>query len=240
MTLPRFFTTIFDTTARRGAGVLVLLFLSTVVWELTTLDMPFMAIWGTETGFEWRHNWWLETVLHDRARSVMVGVYLLLVVLTAWPVGGFGRVPCWQRWTALVGVTLALLAVNWVKRNSGTSCPWDIAAFGGQYPYVSHLNLAVLDGGPGRCFPGGHASAVLAFWALAPAIWRTPGSSPRRGWWVWCVVGGLGLLFGWVQTVRGAHYPSHTAWTMVICWGVAWLTDGVSNLIRSRVVGRTR
>lgn len=230
----------FDRTVQRGLWVVLLLLGWTVLWELSGWDVPVMVIWGTEAGFKWQHNWWLETVLHDRARGVMVGVYLLLVGLSTWPVGGIGRVPRWQRWTALVGVTLALLAVNWVKRNSGTSCPWDIAAYGGQYPYVSHLNVAVLDGGPGRCFPGGHASAVLAFWALAPAVWRTPGANARWGWWVWGGVLGLGLLFGLVQTVRGAHYPSHTAWTMVICWGVAWLTDGVSNLIRSRVVGCTR
>jgi membrane-associated PAP2 superfamily phosphatase len=39
----------------------------------------------------------------------------------------------------------------------------------------------------------------------------------------------LGGILGLTQTVRGAHYPSHTLWTGLICWAVAvlnhWLFD---------------
>jgi len=31
----------------------------------------------------------------------------------------------------------------------------------------------------------------------------------------------VGLLAGVVQTLRGAHPPSHTAWTLLICGGVS-------------------
>ena len=34
---------------------------------------------------------------------------------------------------------------------------------------------------------------------------------------------GLGVLLGLTQTLRGAHYPSHTAWTALICGAVALL-----------------
>ena len=27
-----------------------------------------------------------------------------------------------------------------------------------------------------------------------------------------------GLLFGGAQTLRGAHYPSHSLWTAWLCW----------------------
>ena len=30
----------------------------------------------------------------------------------------------------------------------------------------------------------------------------------------------VGLVFGLTQTVRGAHFPSHTFWTAWICWTV--------------------
>jgi membrane-associated PAP2 superfamily phosphatase len=33
----------------------------------------------------------------------------------------------------------------------------------------------------------------------------------------------LGLVLGAIQTLRGAHYPSHTAWTALICAAVAWV-----------------
>lgn len=228
-----------DPITRLGAAWAAVFLLATVAWEWTGWDVPAMALWGDTAGFVWQRNWWLETVLHDRARTVMVGVYLLLVVWAVWPLGPLGRIPRLQRWSAVVGTTLALLAVNAVKRNSGTSCPWDTASFGGVYPYVSHLNWWLQDGGPGRCFPGGHASAALAFWAWAPALWRTPGMDRRWGWWLWGAVLGLGLLFGVVQTMRGAHYPSHTAWTMVMCWWVVWVNDWAWQVL-TRCHGRWR
>ena len=38
------------------------------------------------------------------------------------------------------------------------------------------------------------------------------------------------------QTLRGAHYPSHTFWTGFICWGVAVL----NHLVFSEVFKRQR
>jgi membrane-associated PAP2 superfamily phosphatase len=32
---------------------------------------------------------------------------------------------------------------------------------------------------------------------------------------------GIGMLAGATQTLRGAHYPSHTLWTLVICGAVS-------------------
>jgi membrane-associated PAP2 superfamily phosphatase len=31
----------------------------------------------------------------------------------------------------------------------------------------------------------------------------------------------LGLLFGFSQQLRGAHFLSHDLWTLAICWGTA-------------------
>ena len=47
----------------------------------------------------------------------------------------------------------------------------------------------------------------------------------------------VGLLFALTQTVRGAHYPSHSAWTAWLSWtvfsalsAVTLLGDGRKNL----------
>ena len=42
----------------------------------------------------------------------------------------------------------------------------ELAEFGGVAQHVSHWSLGVLDGGPGHCFPSGHASSAFAFFAL--------------------------------------------------------------------------
>jgi membrane-associated PAP2 superfamily phosphatase len=31
---------------------------------------------------------------------------------------------------------------------------------------------------------------------------------------------GVGLLLGWTQLVRGAHFPSHMLWSAWLCWTV--------------------
>ena len=58
---------------------------------------------------------------------------------------------------------LSLAVVSTLKYTSSTSCPWDLSEFGGVARHVSHWALGVLDGGGGKCFPAGHASAGIAF-----------------------------------------------------------------------------
>jgi membrane-associated PAP2 superfamily phosphatase len=36
-----------------------------------------------------------------------------------------------------------------------------------------------------------------------------------------------GLVLGLSQTLRGAHYPSHTAWTALFCAATAWANHGL-------------
>jgi membrane-associated PAP2 superfamily phosphatase len=36
-----------------------------------------------------------------------------------------------------------------------------------------------------------------------------------------------GLVLGLAQTLRGAHYPSHTAWTALFCAATAWANHGL-------------
>lgn len=203
-------------------GVLCLS-LFTLAWDASGLDLLVMHEFADTSGFIWRHHPVFQTVLHDWAKNVAWGVYVLTIMLTVWPAGPLKRLTVRQRFEAVTGVLLALMAISVFKNLSHTSCPWDLHRFGGVAQYVSHWSWADLDGGPGRCFPGGHASGGFAFIALAwpwfslqqPVDWQ-------RGLWVVFFSLAVGSLFGAVQTVRGAHYPSHTLWTLLICVCVTW------------------
>jgi membrane-associated PAP2 superfamily phosphatase len=190
----------------------------TLLWDASGLDRAVMQAIGSPQGFALRDAWWLSAVLHDGLRTAMTLAWLLLVVWALWP--GL-RLPRRERWWVVALVSVSLLAVNLVKNASLTSCPWDLRAFGGSARHVSHWAWGVVDGGPGRCFPGGHASSGFAFLALAlPWLLPPAGAAPRRHvvglrWLAAAVF--IGLLAGAVQTVRGAHFPSHTLWTLVIC-----------------------
>ena len=197
-----------------------------LLWDWSGLDITVMHGIGSADGFALRHHWLLENWLHDKARDLAVVLFVGLWVVAVVPM----RVLRIDR-KALIGVavlvTANILAIGVLKHNSLTSCPWDMALWGGNAELVSHWRWGVSDGGPGRCFPGGHASAALAFapWVLA-LWWPTPGGhtpSPRAARWalgLWLLAV---LVTGGTQTLRGAHYPSHTAWTAIICCGISLL-----------------
>lgn len=209
----------------------------TLLWDAAGLDVWVMTQWGTAQGFALQHNWWLETVLHQWAR-VLAWVVLAALALMVWrPLGGFRRLPRRQRLEMLLGVLLALVLISTAKHMSLTSCPWDLQQFGGAAQYRSHWAWGVPDGGAGQCFPGGHASAALAFLAVPLSLLATNDAGHRRaGWLGLAAVLLAGLLLGGAQTLRGAHYPSHTLWTGLMCWSAALLNHRVWQLRRKKDV----
>ncbi len=204
--------------------------LLTGLWDIGGLDLAAMRLIGTPTGFPLQHTWVLERVLHEGVRQAATGLFLLIGVWALWPVRWNRErlsvldLPRRERWAVLGLITLSLVVVNLIKNASQTSCPWDLQAFGGPAVYVSHWTWGLADGGTGRCFPGGHASSAFAFLAMS-LPWLMPPAGTERdrsmglGWLA--AVLAAGVVAGVVQTVRGAHYPSHTLWTLVICGGVS-------------------
>ena len=219
-------------TAHPVAWWLLGLLVFTLLWDVSGADLPVMRWLGTANGFPLQNQWFLKQVLHEAWRQLFIAFYLLMWVWALWPSRWNASrlsamvLPRRERLTLALLVALSLLAVNLVKNASQTSCPWDLQTFGGSARYVSHWSLwQGSDGGSGRCFPGGHASSALAFLGLClPWLLPPPGThrAPAAGrWWLTALLL-AGLTAGAVQTVRGAHYPSHTLWTLLICGGVSW------------------
>ena len=207
---------------RRLGLFTVLALLALLTWDFSGLDLSVMHWIASPQGFAMRHNWWLEHLLHDRVRHAAVLAYLGVLVMVWLPMGRFRNLHQIQRFEIWAGITLGLVLIYVLKRYSLTSCPWDLADFGGVGTYVSHWNWSLRDGGSGHCFPGGHASSALAFLALC-LPWLSSGVSDQRRQGLRLLIGvlALGVLLGAVQTLRGAHYPSHTLWTGWMCWSIA-------------------
>ncbi|MGC4396731.1 sulfatase-like hydrolase/transferase [Hydrogenophaga sp. T2] len=205
----------------RAALWLCGLLLITLLWDVSGLDLSVMQAIGDPQGFALRHQWLLERVLHDGVRQAMTLAFVLLVVWVLWP---RLDLPRRDRLAVVAVVLLSLLAVNLIKNKSLTSCPWELQDFGGAAQYVSHWARGLADGGGGRCFPGGHASSGFAFLALSLPWLAPPAGAARRRdigrRWLATTLA-IGLVAGVVQTVRGAHYPSHTLWTLLICGSVS-------------------
>ncbi|MGP1716922.1 MAG: phosphatase PAP2 family protein [Methylophilus sp.] len=182
--------------------------------DLTLADRMFDASRGQ---FTYQHVFFYDTVMHDYARQLFTVVWLMLLVLALLPQQ---LRPSWLlathqyrlRWVTLLAVTHSGL-VSWLKHQMPHACPWDVTRYGGSLPwfpaFAAHIpNMA------GHCFPAGHASSGL--WLSALCLCWLP-HAPRKALAVAIAGLAVGLLLGWCQQMRGAHFLSHTltsAWLM--------------------------
>ncbi|MHB8912350.1 MAG: phosphatase PAP2 family protein [Lysobacter sp.] len=182
--------------------------------------------WLADRLYAWQgHRWPLrsafitEDLIHIIGRDLSTAVWL--GVLAAWVVTRFR--PGLSSWrvplaSLLVSTLLATAVVAWIKSWSNMDCPWDLTRYGGAREYVGLLSLRPVGMPRAACFPAGHASAGYAWMALYFFFLAT-----RPQWrWLGLAAGiSLGLLFGVVQQLRGAHFLSHDLWTAAICWACA-------------------
>lgn len=195
-----------------------------IAWDVTGLDLTVAGWFGGAAGFPWREQWWLSGLLHDGGRRVAWVIALALCVGIEWPFGPLRSLNRSARLQLAVTTGLAAAVVAAIKSASLTSCPWDLHEFGGVAHLVPHWRgWTVADGGSGRCFPAGHASSGFAFFGGWFVFRERP--VVARGWFAAAL--GAGGVFGLAQQMRGAHFMSHTLWTAVVCWAVAWGVDVV-------------
>ena len=205
--------------------------LGVLAWDALAQDRALARVFGTATGFPLREQWFLVSVLHEGARRAAWGVMLVLTIAVWWPFGVLRQISSADRLQLAITALLGVAVINVLKYASTTSCPWDLAEFGGVARYASHWALGVMDGGARHCFPAGHASAGFAFIGGYFALRRRQPQAAH-----WCLGGALvaGLILGGAQQVRGAHFMSHTLWTGWLCWTTAWWCDATAGALRRR------
>lgn len=191
------------------------------VFETTDLDRQLARIFydPTVAAFPLKHSWFLETVLHKGAKHV---VYVLVVL-------GLGV--CWLGWQgelswlprrnallAALGMLLIPLATSALKHLTHRHCPWDVVDFGGYAPYL-HLFEPVPQGTRGgQCFSAGHAS-VGFLWIVWAVALRPAGTRVARLALMVALFGG-GVL-GFARMLQGAHFLSHTLWSLWLAWAIS-------------------
>lgn len=204
-------------TLRRLWALTLLFFVLLVLWDATGFDLPLARWSGSPQGFALRQQPLFVLLSHELPRMAGAALLLALLVGVFKPWGFLCRLAPGERWQLWLSIAGGALAITVLKRLNHTSCPWDLAEFGGVAHHVSHWLWGVRDGGAGHCFPAGHASTAFAYLAGWFVLRR---SAPRAaGRWL---LGALlaGMVLGLAQQMRGAHYMSHTLWTAWICW--AW------------------
>lgn len=197
------------------AGVALLALLA---WDAAGWDLAEARLFAGPRGFPWREHWLTSGVLHQGGR-IFGWIVLAALVVNIWRPWIDGPTKSERiRWVVLTVLCVTLVPA--IKRASPTSCPWDLAEFGGMAQHLSHWRFDLSDGGPGHCFPSGHATAAFGFLS-GFVVLRNSRPDLARQWLI--AVLAAGAVFGTAQLMRGAHYPSHTLWSAWGCWLICLL-----------------
>ncbi len=179
-------------------------------------------IWIADRIYAWegstwalKNAWITNTIIHQLGKklSLLVAVIILTALILSYMSQYFR-----QHRRELVYLLLAAggssALISGLKSISHVSCAWDFFRYGGALEYTSvYTQIRNLSGG--NCFPAGHASggyAWLAFYFLGLY---------KQSNWRWIGLGAaliVGLIFGFSQQLRGAHFITHDLWTLAICW----------------------
>lgn len=199
-------------------GIPVAVALILMLLELTSLDMDIakLAFDPVSGQFIGRHSYFLEDVLHDRAKQ-------LVMVFGALAMIGFAasfkveRLIPWRRELGCLVLSMALSTafVTPVKVVTSVQCPWSLKEFGGQETYSELLSPRPATDKPGRCWPGGHAATGFTLFAL---FFTLRDRRPRMAKMGLALAFGLGTVFSVGRMLQGAHFFSHNIWTAVFCW----------------------
>jgi len=129
-----------------------------------------------------------------------------------------------QRWAAYrrhMAFLLVILALvpgiaSLGKAWTNIYCPAQLSRYGGSVPRTGLLEpypKTFVQEKRGRCFPAGHASGGFALLALFFVLNRPAARIAGL------ITGlGAGWLMGGYQMLIGAHFLSHTIFTMVLAW----------------------
>lgn len=159
---------------------------------------------------------WVDAVLHRGGRhfAAVVGGSAILLWFASW---GWARGRRLRPGAAYVALCFALgpglVALG--KHTTNMDCPWDLAEYGGDRPYVALLEPQPAGLPSGQCFPSGHSSGAFAFFAFYFLLRRY---RPRHAPAALAGTLLLGLAFAATQWARGAHFPSHDLASAAIGW----------------------
>ncbi|MCQ4268693.1 phosphatase PAP2 family protein [Pseudomonas stutzeri] len=202
-----------------GFGLPALLMAALLIGEPSQLDFALSRLfYEPGAGFVGRHSWLLEDFLHDRVKQLVILIGVLAIagfLLSLLPT----RLARWRRPLGYLVLALGLSTsiVSPLKTLTGVHCPWSLSEFGGTETFTPLLADRAPTLKPGRCWPGGHASAGFSLLALYFVL---RDRRPRLAHIALGVALALGTLMSAGRVMQGAHFASHNLWTLLFDWTI--------------------
>ncbi|MET0893721.1 MAG: phosphatase PAP2 family protein [Pseudoxanthomonas sp.] len=194
--------------------------LSTVLmglhWDFWLADRVYAMeghAWSLQSGYL------TQDLFHVAGRQASKDAWCVVLLMAV----GSLAAPSARQWSRplaylLLATLLSTAAVGALKHWTNMDCPWSLLRYGGNHPYYGLFASRPSLLGRGQCFPAGHAGAGYAWTSL---YFFFAATRPRwRGWGLGFGLA-VGLVFGIVQQLRGAHFLSHDLWALMTCWLVA-------------------
>lgn len=159
-----------------------------------------------------RNHWFLKSVMHEGARSVITAAlasFTLLAIILR--LRGKQTAPFYNFYIFVATALLFVGAIALLKAMTTFVCPWSLDQLGGNRVMTDYRNLFSLSTyGKGRCFPAGHSSGGYAWIGLAFALATTPAAL----WRGIALLLPIGIALSVTQILRGAHFLSHELTTL--------------------------
>lgn len=201
------------------AGALVILWLG----RGTDIDLVLAdAVYdGATAAFPWRHAWLADTFSHGILKGVLTlagaSCILAAVADAVRPQAEGAALDRLRLRVVALSALLVPAVISILKQASAAHCPWDLARYGGSAPYLRVFDALPPGVAAGHCLPAGHASSAL--WLVSLCVLWLPArrERARRVALAALLFGGL---VGWMQQLRGAHFLTHTLWSLWLACAV--------------------
>jgi membrane-associated PAP2 superfamily phosphatase len=203
-----------------------------LVFELTGFDLWVADLFHDAATGQWMGDgtWWAKDLIHEAGRRLIAvtGLAALAIGAASCFVGVLRN---WRRPALFLGLSIAAgtAVVGIAKYGTNVDCPDDLLRYGGTQPYVHVFADKPDTAARGECFPGGHSSGAFSLTAL---YFLLRARRSRKASTILFAVLVLGAVFSVGQWVRGEHFPSHDAWSAIICW---YVVLGMFAAFRGRV-----
>lgn len=200
-----------------GIPVFIMIFLA--LFEPSSLDLWLADImYKPGTGFIGAKSFFLEDILHDRAKQAVIAITLIifLVWLASFVFPEKIKIERKRLLYIVISMVIASSVITPLKKLTEVQCPWSLDRYGGVEIYSSVMDKrAAPVEKAGQCWPAGHASSGFILFALFFALRDI---RPRAARVALVVALGLGCIFSIGRMLQGAHFLSHNIWTALIDW----------------------
>lgn len=188
-----------------------------VLFSIQGWDRELAGFWFHLEGNQWllRHAWVTDTLLHQGVRKLNILAILIMVAVLL--ISRYQH--RWRCYNAtlllLLSIIVSVTIVALLKHLTNRDCPWSLLQYAGQYKDYGLFGFKPAYAHQGQCFPAGHASIGYSWLAIYPWLLTL---RPRYARWGIIIPTAIGILLGFSQQLRGAHFITDDFTTAALCW----------------------